>query len=59
MYIGASGAQKKVLDPLESELQGGCEPPCRCWDLNSGPLEEKPVFLTAELFLQPHPWFSF
>jgi hypothetical protein len=26
----------------------GCEPPCGCWDLNSGPLEEQPVLLTAE-----------
>jgi hypothetical protein len=31
----------------------GCEPPCGCWELNSGPLEEKPVLLTAEPFLQP------
>jgi hypothetical protein len=21
-------------------ITGGCEPPCGCWDLNSGPLEE-------------------
>jgi hypothetical protein len=27
----------------------GCEPPCGCWDLNSGPLEEQSVlFLPAE-----------
>ena len=26
----------------------GCEPPCGCWDLNSGPLEEQSVLLTAE-----------
>jgi hypothetical protein len=23
--------------PLQTD---GCEPPCGCWDLNSGPLEE-------------------
>jgi hypothetical protein len=26
----------------ESDLvTDGCEPPCGCWDLNSGPLEEQ------------------
>jgi hypothetical protein len=30
----------------------GCEPPCGCWDLNSGPLEEQSVLLTAEPCLQ-------
>jgi hypothetical protein len=30
----------------------GCEPPCGCWELNSGPLEEQSVFLTAEPSLQ-------
>ena len=28
--------------------QYGCEPPCGCWGLNSGPLEEQPVLLTPE-----------
>jgi hypothetical protein len=28
-------------------VTGGCEPPCGCWDLNSGPLEEQPVLLTT------------
>jgi hypothetical protein len=32
----------------------GCEPPCGCWDLNSGPSEEQSVRLTAEPSLQPH-----
>jgi hypothetical protein len=31
----------------------GCEPPCGCWDLNSGPSEEQSVLLTAEPFHQP------
>jgi hypothetical protein len=31
----------------------GYEPPCGCWDLNSGPSEEQSVFLTAEPSLQP------
>lgn len=36
----------------------GCEPLCRCWDSNLGPLEEQPVLLTAEPYLQaPTPYF--
>jgi hypothetical protein len=31
----------------------GCEPPCGCWDLNSRPLEEQSVLLTAEPSHQP------
>ena len=34
-------------------ITDGCEPPCGCWDLNSGPLEEQSVFLTTEPSLQP------
>jgi len=34
-------------------ITDGCEPPCGCWDLNSGPLEEQSVLLTAEPSLQP------
>jgi hypothetical protein len=29
-------------------MTGGCEPPCGCWDLNSGPLEKQSVLLPAE-----------
>jgi len=38
----------------EDSITDGCEPPCGCWDLNSGPLEEQSVLLTAEPPLQPH-----
>jgi hypothetical protein len=31
----------------------GCEPPCGCRDLNSGPLEEQSALLTAEPSHQP------
>jgi hypothetical protein len=31
----------------------GCEPPSSCWELNSGPLEEQLVLLTAEPSLHP------
>ena len=34
-------------------ITGCCEPPCGCWDLKSGPLEEQSVFLTTEPSLQP------
>ena len=41
--------QKMASDPITD----GCEPPCSCWELNSGPLEEQSVLLTTELSLQP------
>jgi hypothetical protein len=31
----------------------GYEPPCGCWDLNSGPSEEQLVFLPAKPSHQP------
>jgi hypothetical protein len=36
----------------------GCEPPCGCWDLNSGPLEEQSALLTAEPSHQPSYTFT-
>jgi hypothetical protein len=33
------------------------EPPCGCWELNSGPLEEQTVLLSIEPPLQPAPFF--
>ena len=41
--------QKRALDPITDV----CEPPCGCWDLNSGPLKEQSVLLTPEPSLQP------
>jgi hypothetical protein len=35
-------------------LTDGCELSCGCWELNSGPLEEKWELLTSEPSLQPH-----
>jgi hypothetical protein len=40
------------------DLFYGCELPCGCWGLNSGPLEGQSVFPAAELSLQP-PSFIF
>jgi hypothetical protein len=37
------------IDPITD----GCELPCGCWELNSGPLEEQSVLLTSEASLQP------
>ena len=45
MPEGQKGAPDFIAD--------GCEPPCGCWELNSGPLEEQAMLLTAEPSLQP------
>jgi hypothetical protein len=42
--------QKRDLDPITD----GYEPPCGCGELNSGPLEEQSVVLTAEWAPIPH-----
>ena len=36
-----------------TEITDSCEPPCECWELKPGPLEERSVLLTAEPSLQP------
>ena len=41
--------QKRASDLITD----GCEPPCGCWELNSGPLEGQSVLLTAEPSRQP------
>ena len=38
-------------------IADGCEPPCDCWDLNSGLSEEQSVLLTPEPPLQPRTGF--
>jgi hypothetical protein len=30
---------------------GTCEPPCECWELNPGPLQEQSVLLTTALIM--------
>jgi hypothetical protein len=42
--------QKRAPDPITD----GYEPPCGCWESNSGALEGQPVLLTSELSLQPY-----
>ena len=56
MYMSALSAHIPCM-PEEGIRSDGCEPPCGCWELNSGPLEEQPVLLTAKPSLQP-PNFS-
>jgi hypothetical protein len=34
-------------------ITDGCESPCGCWELNSGPLVKQSVLLTTEPSLQP------
>jgi hypothetical protein len=38
---------------------GCCEPPCGCWDLNSGPSEEQSVLLPYEPSCQLPPFIFF
>ena len=39
-------------------MTDGCELPCGCWELNSGPLEEWLVLLTTEPPLEPASFLS-
>jgi hypothetical protein len=41
--------QKRAADPITD----GCEPPCGCWELNSGPLEEQLALPTTKPSPQP------
>ena len=49
LLVCMPAGQKRAPDPITD----GCEPPCGFWELNSGPLEEQSVLLTAEPSLQP------
>jgi hypothetical protein len=46
--------QKNASDPITD----GCKLPCGCWELNSEPLEEQSVLLTAEPSLQHSKTFT-
>ena len=45
MFAGQKRAPDLIID--------GCESQCSCWELNSAPLREQPVFLATEPSLQP------
>ena len=54
MYMNAISACTPTCQKRASELIiDGCEPPCCCWELNLGPLEDQTVLLTAGPSLQP------
>ena len=41
-----------VIRCPQAGLRDKCEPPCVCWELNLGPLEEQAVLLTKEPSVQ-------
>ena len=45
--------RKGCPGPPGTGITDGCEPLCGCRESNLGSLEEQPVLLTAESFLQP------
>ena len=47
-----------ALRSSETGVTDNCKPLCMCWELNLGPLEELPVLLTAEPYLQLPPTFG-
>ena len=49
LSVCTPAGQKRAPDLIPD----GCEPPCGCWELNSGPLEEQAMLLTTEPSLQP------
>jgi hypothetical protein len=56
---GASRGQKQASDSLGTGVIDGSEPPCGCWELNLGRLQEQPVLVTNEPSLKHLPeYFS-
>ena len=51
MYVGILSLSSNT--PEEDPITDGCELTCDYWELNSGPVEEQSVLLTAEPSLQP------
>lgn len=43
----------EVVGSLGTDVTVSCEPPCRLWELNLGPLDEMSVILTTEPSFQP------
>ena len=43
----------ECITSLGTGVRENCEPSCRCWKLNLGPLKEQPVFFTSEPFTRP------
>ena len=54
MYMSTVSAYRPACQKRAPDrIIEGCKPPCGTWELNSGPLEEQSVLLTAEPSLQP------
>jgi hypothetical protein len=57
IYLKCRGAWSAYTPAPQKRASGpfidGCELPCGCWELNSEPLEEQPVFSTTEPSHQP------
>jgi hypothetical protein len=54
MYLSDLSPYTSACDKRASDhILDGCEPPCGCWELNLGFLEEQPALLIAEPSLQP------
>jgi hypothetical protein len=58
IWVHSSCLQTQQKRALDSITDGG-EPPCGCWELNSGPLEEQSVLLSTEPSLQPTLFFFY
>lgn len=48
---------KEVVRSPGTGVTDAHEPPCECWELNLGPLQELQVLLATELSLQPQQLF--
>jgi len=48
MYVSSLSLSQTHQKRASDLITDGCEPPRGCWELNSGPLEEQSVLLTAE-----------
>jgi hypothetical protein len=56
VYCGGAWCLRRSEEDIRYSrfgLPGGCELACRFWVSHPGPLQEQPVLLTAEPFLQP------
>ena len=51
VFLVSQRDQMRASSDLGIGLIDDCEPPCRCQELNPGPLEEQLMLLTAEPFL--------
>lgn len=45
--------QKRAWESPATGVIDCCEPPCRCWEQNLGPLQKQPVLIPAKPALQP------